>query len=130
MNDGRHIFVFGSNLSGRHGAGAALTAYRHWGAVPGVGWGRTGMAYAIPTKDGRLDVLPLSEIQKHVEIFLAYAGANKSSHKDFSLTFLVTAVGCGLAGYSDWDVAPLFASAPDNCILPEGWPEIINRVKR
>lgn len=67
------IFVFGSNLAGRHGKGAALYAREHYGAVYGVGVGPTGSAYAIPTKDGKLRTLPLDQIKKHVDAFLAYA---------------------------------------------------------
>jgi len=111
------IFVFGSNLAGRHGKGAALTARRDYGAVTGVGMGRTGNAYAIPTKDQTLVVLPLEKIKRYVLAFVAYA----HSHPD--LTFRVTRVGCGLAGYGDEDVAPFFKGAPENCILPEGWRE-------
>ena len=109
------IFVFGSNLAGRHGAGAALHARREHGAVYGVGVGRTGRAYAIPTKCGQLLPLPLSDISAHVLTFLDYA---RTHH---TLTFLVTKVGCGLAGYSESDIAPMFSGASDNCILPDGW---------
>lgn len=109
------IFVFGSNLAGRHGKGAALHARRYHGAVYGVGVGRTGNAYTIPTKDGRLNVLPLHVIDMHVVAFLVYAG----EHPD--LTFQVTRIGCGLAGYRDDQIAPMFKGAPNNCILPDGW---------
>lgn len=110
-----HIFVFGSNLAGRHGKGAALTAKIHYGAVTGVGVGRTGNAYAIPTKDENLHVLPVSVIAKHVAEFISYARMNPE------LTFSVTRVGCGLAGYSPDVIAPLFRGASSNCILPEWW---------
>lgn len=109
------IFVFGSNEAGRHGAGAALFARRHHGAVYGVGRGRTGNAYALPTKDGRIRTLPLEAIAANVDEFIRYARANPA------LTFTVTRIGCGLAGYSDAQIAPLFRSAPANCILPAGW---------
>jgi len=69
----RPVFVFGSNLAGIHGAGSARHAVRHHGAVYGVGIGRQGNSYAIPTKDRYLRVLPLTEIKKHVEEFLQYA---------------------------------------------------------
>jgi hypothetical protein len=107
------IFVFGSNLAGRHGRGAALSARQEWGARYGVGVGRTGRAYAIPTKDERLRPLPLDVIAGHVATFLAYARANPE------LTFRVTAFGCGLAGYRPWHIAPLLHNAPANCELPE-----------
>lgn len=109
------IFVFGSNLAGRHGAGAALEAWKHHRAQRGVGKGPTGRAYAIPTKDRDLNTLPLSAIEKHVNEFLAYAAAHPE------LEFHLTRVGCGLAGYTDADIAPMFALAPDNVIRPEGW---------
>jgi hypothetical protein len=109
------IFTFGSNLAGRHGKGAALYARQHYGAVYGIGYGRTGNAFAIPTKDENLQTLPLDTIQQFVHRFLAYATA----HSD--LIFFVTRIGCGLAGYIDAQIAPMFAHAPSNCILPEGW---------
>lgn len=109
------IFVFGSNLAGRHGAGAAKHAAMRYLAERGVGVGRTGYAYAIPTKDRQLKVLPLEEILPHVQTFLGYARA----HPD--LRFYVTRIGCGLAGYADSDIAPMFHNAPANCELPKGW---------
>lgn len=109
------IFVFGSNLAGRHGKGAALCARLEHGAVYGVGAGRTGNSYAIPTKDARLRTLPLEQIASHVADFLAYARAHSE------LQFEVTRVGCGLAGYTDAQIAPLFQGAPGNCQLPNGW---------
>jgi hypothetical protein len=111
------IFVFGSNLAGRHGKGAALHARQKYGAVYGVGVGRTGSAYAIPTKDHSIQTLPLESILPYVESFLHYA----NEHSE--LTFLVTRVGCGLAGYKDSDIAPMFYGAPSNCKLPEEWKE-------
>ena len=115
MNNGHHVFVFGSNLAGIHGAGAARTAYDHWGAIKGSGVGRQGMSYAIPTKDARIQTLPLGDIQHYVLDFLMYAG------KHPKLTFLITKVGCGLAGYRESQISPLFETVPDNCILPRGW---------
>jgi hypothetical protein len=122
-NDGKHVFVFGSNLRGRHGKGAALAAAEHWGAVEGVGFGRTGMAYAIPTKVNPRMAMTLFAIQSHVEIFLAYA----AEHSD--LTFLVTAIGCGLAGFTPQQIAPLFLDAPENCVLPEEFVNIIESLR-
>jgi hypothetical protein len=109
------IFVFGSNLAGRHGKGAALEARTKYGAEYGVGEGRTGYAYAIPTKDATLRPRPLGNIELAVEKFIAYA------HEHAELEFLVTRVGCGLAGYVDAEIAPLFKDAPANCELPAGW---------
>jgi len=113
MNDGKHVFVFGSNSGGYHGAGAARQAYRYWGAKWGIGIGRTGNSYAIPTKSASLRVRPLHDIESSVAGFIGYAKDNPS------LTFLVTAVGCGLAGYSPKDIAPMFEGAPSNCVLPD-----------
>ncbi len=111
----RAIWVFGSNLLGIHGGGAARIARDEYGAVRGVGVGRTGNAYAIPTMraPGR-DTLDLSEIETHINVFCEYA----REHDD---AFLVTRVGCGIAGFADEDVAPLFAAAPRNCIFAHAW---------
>lgn len=111
------IFVFGSNLAGRHGKGAALEARLKYGAKHSVGVGRTGNAYAIPTKDATLQVLPLYQIKRHVEDFLRYARTN------WHLTFKVTAIGTGLAGYTHPEIGPMFKFAPSNCNLPEEWRE-------
>lgn len=99
------IFVFGSNLAGRHGKGAALEAVEKWGAKYGQGEGRQGNSYAIPTKDAKLKVLPLSRIQYYVAQFLHYA------HTHRALDFNVTRVGCGLAGYDDKEMLHLFRHA-------------------
>jgi hypothetical protein len=112
------IFVFGSNLAGRHGKGAALYARQHHGAQYGVGVGLTGSAYAIPTKDAKLKTLPLGEIEGHVYWFLVFA----REHPE--MTFKVTAIGTGLAGYRHEDIAPMFKGAPENCQLPPEWAGI------
>lgn len=109
------IFVFGSNLAGRHGKGAALYAKVNKGAIYGQGIGRQGNSYAIPTKDENLQTLPIDKIKPHVDDFINYAKSNPN------LDFEVTRIGCGLAGYSDKDIAPLFKNAPNNCFLPDGW---------
>lgn len=109
------IFVFGSNLAGRHGAGSALHARQSWGAQYGVGVGRTGNSYAIPTKGFKLEILPLDVVEKHVKDFISYAQENPS------LTFQVVKIGCGLAGFKEEQIIPFFVSAPDNCQLPTGW---------
>lgn len=105
------IFVFGSNLAGRHGAGAALHARQHCGAIYGQPHGRQGNSYGIPTKDANIKTLPLVSIQSHVEQFLEYA------RKHPELQFQVTNIGCGLAGYRIADIAPMFKGAPDNCLF-------------
>jgi hypothetical protein len=109
------IFVFGSNLAGRHGKGAALFARQCRGAIYGQGVGRQGDSYAIPTKDENFRTLPVPIIFTYVNQFLEYA----AEHPE--LTFEVTRIGCGLAGWTDDEIAPLFWGAPDNCELPEGW---------
>ena len=109
------IFVFGSNLAGIHGAGAALYARRVHGAAIGIGVGRTGNAYGIPTKDTKIRTLSLAVIREHVNDFLKYAAAHPE------LEFEVTKIGCGLAGYKEDQIAPMFVGASDNCILPHGW---------
>ena len=109
------VFVFGSNTAGIHGAGAALTAKKKYGARQRVGEGLQGSSYALPTKDERIRTLPLDAVRKGVERFLAFARSRPE------LTFFVTRVGCGLAGYTDTDIGPMFVGAPDNCELPEGW---------
>lgn len=108
------VFVFGSNLAGRHGKGAARTALR-WGAVPGRASGPQGRTYGIPTKCRRVRrTLSLDEIGRHVAAFEGHARANPGT------TFLVTEVGCGLAGLHPKDVAPLFSgcAALPNVHLP------------
>ena len=106
------IFVFGSNLKGFHGAGAALHAVRKHGAVVGQGTGLQGQSYAIPTCSVPGKALALGEIKKHVEVFLAFAAASKT------LQFHVTRIGCGFAGYTDEDIAPMFKDAPENVWIP------------
>jgi len=119
----RDIFVFGSNELGRHGAGAAKVAATRYDAVYGVGVGPTGRAYAIPTKSrpsrGTRDTLPLHKIAGYVADFLKHAAANPTDR------FLVTRIGCGLAGYTDEQIAPLFKPAPENVQLPLAWHTIV-----
>jgi hypothetical protein len=117
----RPIFVFGSNLAGRHGKGAALFAAKNHGAVYGVGRGRTGNSYAIPTKDHNLRTLALDNIQAFVNEFLNYAIAHPE------LQFQLTAVGCGLAGYKPEQIAPMFATAPSNVQLPPEFQYIMQK---
>lgn len=113
------IFVFGSNLQGIHGAGAALYARKFFAARWGEGVGRTGEAYAIPTKKTPYERLSLEEIQLHVKDFLKYAG----DHPE--LTFKVTAIGTGLAGYTHQEIAPMFKDVPRNCLMPSEWMPIL-----
>lgn len=107
------IFVFGSNLAGRHGKGAALYARKHHGAVYGRGFGLQGNSFAIPTKDAHLKRLPLGTIAMFVGGFLSFARAEPGKQ------FFVTAIGCGLAGYKPKDIAPMFRRSPSNVRLPK-----------
>jgi hypothetical protein len=110
------IFVFGSNLSGIHGGGAAKAAHQHYGAEWGVAEGLTGKSYAIPTVKARIaGPLSVEQIGEAVERFIEFAEMNPD------VRFLVTRIGCGLAGHNDADIAPMFAKAPDNCSLPQNW---------
>ena len=109
------IFVFGSNQAGIHGAGAARVALEVHGAMWGIGSGHVGNSYAIPTKDHRIQTLPLSVIQQYVASFLKYA------YEHPNLEFQVTRIGCGLAGYKDADIAPFFAAATPNCWFDKAW---------
>lgn len=113
----KNIFVFGSNLAGIHGAGAARFAVINHGARYRQGIGLQGSSYGIPTKDYNINILPLDEIHKYVGMFISFAEEHPT------LAFQVTRIGCGLAGYTDKDIAPMFRTAPDNCELPEGWRE-------
>ena len=118
----REIFVFGSNLVGIHGAGAALWA-KKFGAQPGEGFGRVGATFAIPTKDREVKRLKLLDIQPFVTSFIQYARLRPD------LTFLVTPIGCGLAGYTPEHIAPMFKGAIElqNVNLPEEFWEVLNR---
>lgn len=107
------IFVFGSNEAGIHGAGAAKQAFKEFGARWGQGIGIAGRTYAIPTKDIKIQTLPLSSIKKYVDVFLDFAERN------LEWEFLVTAIGCGLAGYKPEQIAPMFKNVPSNVILPK-----------
>jgi hypothetical protein len=117
-----NIFVFGSNIAGRHGKGAALYARRHKGAIYGKGSGPQGESFAIPTKDKYLKSLPLSDIKRNISLFKLYAIQNPK------LTFEVTPIGCGLAGYKYEDIAPFFRMVPENVILPEEFKKVLENV--
>ena len=110
------IFVFGSNLAGMHGGGAARIARLHFGAVMGQGIGLQGQSYAIPTMQGGVET-----IRPYVDDFIAYAKQHQELH------FLVTPIGCGIASFEAEDIAPLFESAKEmkNISLPESFWEVI-----
>lgn len=115
------IFVFGSNLAGRHGKGAALWALKNRGANYGQGVGLQGNSYAIPTKDGKLQTLALEEVENQVYWFKVFARQNPQ------LMFQLTPIGCGLAGYKPEQIAPMFDDAPPNVMLPPEFAAIRKR---
>lgn len=110
------IFVFGSNLEGMHGGGAARIAYEEFGAIWGQGVGLQGQSYGIPTMHGGVDV-----IKPYVDEFVNFA----KSHPE--LKFLVTRIGCGIAGFTDEEIAPLFKDAIEieNIYLPKSFYYVI-----
>lgn len=114
-----NIFVFGSNLAGRHGKGDALIARRKHGAIYGQGEGLQGNSYGLPTKDAFIRSLPLAEVKKSVERFLVFARAHPE------MNFDVQAVGCRLAGFTPAQIAPMFIGAPDNCYLHPLFKEVL-----
>ena len=114
-NNKQTVFVFGSNEAGLHGAGAAKHAQLHYGARMGFSYGHEGRSFAIPTKDEFLNTLPLEIIHAYVMGFLAYALSKRK------LTFYVTAIGTGLAGYRHQDIAPMFVDHPTNVQFDEAW---------
>ena len=110
------IFVFGSNLQGMHGGGAARIAYEKFGAIWGQGVGLQGQSYGIPTMHGGVDA-----IKPYVDEFIKFA----KSHPE--MTFLVTRIGCGIAGFRDEEMATLFENAKEleNICLPKSFHEYI-----
>ena len=115
--ESNEIFVFGSNLAGRHGGGAARFAYKRFGAVWGQGVGLQGQSYAIPTLQGGVET-----IRPYVDEFIAFAKA----HSEY--TFLVTPIGCGIAGFKEEEIAPLFKAAleVENIVLPEFFVSLLS----
>ena len=111
------VFVFGSNLAGRHGKGAALYAKQYYGAIYGQGIGRQGNSYAVPTKDSNLKPLSLDEIYRHIGTFVAYANHNPDD------MFMLTPIGCGLAGYSRQELYSLLKQfdVPPNVLFTKEW---------
>ena len=119
MKNGMDVFVFGSNLAGIHGAGAAKYARKHCGAEIGVGQGITGTCYALPTKGYDIEVIRLSEIAEYIQVFKQYA----REHPDTK--FQVTKVGCGLGGWTSDLIAPLFMDSPSNCYFDTDWKQYL-----
>ncbi len=106
------VFVFGSNLAGMHGGGAAYIAFQKFGAVMGCGVGLRGQSYAIPTMQGGVET-----IKPYVDVFIEFAQAHPE------LFFYVTRIGCGIAGFRDKEIAPLFIAGRDveNICLPKSF---------
>lgn len=118
------IFVFGSNLKGIHGVGAAKDAFNKYGAMRGIGRGLCNASYAIPTKDERIQTLSLFEIEKYILEFVQFTKDNPDK------SFFVTEVGCGLAGHHPDLISPMFRGSI-NCYFPsrfknaiEGYPDV------
>ena len=113
------IFVFGSNLSGHHGGGAALLAMNKWGAIWGQGVGLQGQTYGITTMQGGVKT-----ISTYVDEFIQFA------NKHPEMTFLVTEIGCGIAGFTPQEIAPLFAKATttENIHLPQRFCDLLERI--
>lgn len=114
------VWVFGSNLEGRHGKGAARVAADRYAATRFQSVGRMGRCYAIPTKSTPHATLTLPVIRTYIEEFKRYAAAHPSE------TYFVTRIGCGEAGYRDEQVAPLFLGSPANCDFAEDWRLYLN----
>lgn len=112
------IFVFGSNLAGRHGGGAARVALKKFGAIMGQGVGLQGQSYAIPTMQGGVET-----IKPYVDDFIKFA------YECDQNTFYVTRIGCGIAGFTDEEIAPLFKDALKlyNVRLPKSFVDILTR---
>lgn len=109
------VFVFGSNLAGNHAGGAAYTASFCFGAVEGVGEGLTGQCYAFPTLWHDFRKMEYSDLASAASAFYRCVKAHPEK------TFLLTKVGCGIAGYSEETMKTLFRSSPDNLVKPKGW---------
>lgn len=112
-----NVFVFGSNLAGRHGKGAALYAMKHYGAEYGKGFGRQGNSFGIPTKDANLQPLTLEFIAHYIELFINYAQKNPED------TFMLTPIGTGLAGYTREQIYSLLKQfdVPSNVLFTKEW---------
>lgn len=109
------IFVFGSNQGGRHAGGAARLAKDKFGAEEGVGEGLTGQSYAFPTLTAAFEKVSRAALETSRDRFFATARAHPDQ------VFLLTKVGCGIAGFREDQIRPLFENAPSNVVLPEDW---------
>lgn len=131
LPNSNEIFVFGSNLRGYHGAGAAKVAFGSYGAVMGVSEGfqtsnGKSASYAIPTKNKNLKALSLSEIERYVKTFVSFVNSNPDKE------FFVTSIGCGYAGYSADQIAPMFfeLESCDRCSFPDTFAKIFNQMRK
>lgn len=115
------VFVFGSNMAGQHAGGAARTALEHFGAMTGVGRGWSGQSYAIPTMNEHLQQMPLSQIQHYIDDFKIYT---KNHPK---MTYFITSIGCGIAGYKTEEIAPMFKGISHNVIFPSSFRPFVER---
>lgn len=118
----RNIFVFASNLAGHHHGGSAREAVINHGAIFGEAIGPHGNSYAIPTLDRKFEKLALHDIGAHVDDFIEYAKLNPL------WTFNIVAIGCGIAAFSPDEMAPMFADAPYNCVLPKEFIQALERM--
>lgn len=119
--DEQTVFVFGSNMAGQHADGAARTALEHFGAMKGVGRGWSGQSYAIPTMNEHLQQMPLSQIQHYIDDFKIYT---KNHPK---MTYFLTSIGCGIAGYKVEEIAPMFKGISHNVIFPASFRPFVER---
>lgn len=115
------VFVFGSNMAGQHAGGAARTALEHFGAMQGVGRGWSGQSYAIPTMNEHLQQMPLSQIQHYIDDFKIYT---KNHAK---MTYFITSIGCGVAGYKTEEIAPMFKGISHNVIFPHSFRPFVEK---
>jgi len=115
LPNGTEIFVFGSNESGIHGAGAARYAMDKLGAEYGIGFGYSGTTFAIPTKDFEIESLSIDRVKDYIDSFIQLSNLRPRWN------FKVTRIGCGLAGFKDEDIAPLFKDCGENCSFDEAW---------
>jgi len=114
------VYVFGSNLEGRHGKGSALIALKHHGAIYGQGEGRQGNSYGIATKKTPYITRSLDEINGSVQTFIQYAIDHPEDMFD------LVRIGCMNAGYKDEQIAPMFSNVPSNVIIPDEWRGILS----
>jgi hypothetical protein len=114
------IFVFGSNQGGVHAGGAARSAKEHFGAAMGIPFGLRGRSFAIPTLDSDYQQLSIDTIATSVTLFLRFAAGRPD------WLFYVTAIGTGIAGFTAELIAPMFAGAPSNCLLPPDWQALLS----